>query len=103
MKNNNFCYCKGIGCPRREHCVRFVEGQSLPEGNWTWQCDCGGNFRDYLPVSLRINLYCYGKDCILRASCQRFLLMDNSDSSSVIDNCDEETRPGFVSNKSNKT
>ena len=41
MPNKNFYYCKGVGCPLRERCARYVEGKTLPEGNWLWQYDCG--------------------------------------------------------------
>ena len=49
--NKDFMYCKGIGCPLRERCVRYTEGSKLPEGNWWWMNDCGENHEQYLPVS----------------------------------------------------
>ncbi len=49
MPNKNFYYCKGVGCPLRERCARYVEGKTLPEGNWLWQYDCGDEHRDFLP------------------------------------------------------
>lgn len=49
-QNKDFMYCKGIGCPLRERCVRYTEGSALPEGNWWWQNGCGENHEQYLPV-----------------------------------------------------
>ena len=49
MASKDFCYCKGVGCPLRERCIRYVEGQSLPEGNWWWQYDCGEERNSFLP------------------------------------------------------
>ena len=49
--SKDFMYCKGIGCPLRECCVRYTEGNKLPEGNWWWMNDCGESHEQYLPVS----------------------------------------------------
>lgn len=49
--SRDFQYCKGVGCPLRERCVRYVEGLGLPEGNWWWQYDCGEDRNDFLPKS----------------------------------------------------
>jgi len=36
-----FCYCKGTSCTLREHCVRYLEGLNIPQGNgWWWMEDC---------------------------------------------------------------
>lgn len=48
--NETFNYCKGIGCPLRERCLHYVEGQGLPEGDWEWQIDCGEDYDGFLPV-----------------------------------------------------
>lgn len=50
-KNSGFLYCKGIGCPRRERCVRYVESLSLPEGSWWWQYACGSDFNAVLTIT----------------------------------------------------
>lgn len=50
MENNGFTYCKGIGCPLKERCIRYTEGSKLPEGNWWWKYDCGEDHHDYLPI-----------------------------------------------------
>lgn len=49
MANDRFKYCKGVGCPLSERCVHFVEGQNLPEGDWSWMNDCGEEHPAYLP------------------------------------------------------
>lgn len=49
--NEDFIYCKGIGCPLIERCVHYTEGQSLPEGDWKWQYDCGSEHGDFMPVA----------------------------------------------------
>ncbi len=49
-ENSDFMYCKAVGCPLRERCVRYVEGQSLPEGSWWWQNDCGEEHNSFLPL-----------------------------------------------------
>lgn len=49
--SETFIYCKGIGCPLRDRCLHYTEGQSLPEGDWKWQNDCGEDHRDFLPVT----------------------------------------------------
>ena len=49
--DKEFKYCKGVGCSLRKRCVRFVEGESLPAGNWWWQCDCGEEKDGFLPTS----------------------------------------------------
>lgn len=51
MYSSDFKYCTGVGCPLRERCVRYIEGRSLPEGNWWWQNGCGENHDMFLPVS----------------------------------------------------
>ncbi len=50
MYNVDFKYCTGVGCPLRERCVRYVEGLSLPEGDWWWQNECGESHDDFLPL-----------------------------------------------------
>ena len=50
-QDNDFHYCKGIGCPLAERCARYVEGQPLPEGDWSWQYGCGDEQQGFLPVS----------------------------------------------------
>ena len=50
MPNSDFNYCKGIGCPLSERCIRYQEGLSLPAGDWKWMYDCGENHGDFLPV-----------------------------------------------------
>ena len=49
MNDNDFIYCKGIGCPLIERCVHYTEGQSLPEGDWKWQFDCGSEHAGFMP------------------------------------------------------
>ncbi len=49
MESKDFLYCYGVGCPLRERCIRYTEGQNLPEGNWLWQNDCGEDQHDFLP------------------------------------------------------
>ena len=51
--DNNFKYCKGIGCPLRDRCIRYREGTTLPEGNWWWQYQCAGDHEGFLPVAER--------------------------------------------------
>lgn len=51
MASQDFRYCEGVGCPLRERCIRYIEGQKLPEGNWWWQLDCSDEHYDFLPVS----------------------------------------------------
>lgn len=44
--NNDFTYCKGNGCAIREHCVRYLEGLELPDGDWWWMMNCDELNRD---------------------------------------------------------
>lgn len=46
MANSDITYCKGNRCALREHCVRYVEGLSLPDGNWWWMDNCDETIRD---------------------------------------------------------
>ena len=50
MANDRFKYCKGVGCPLSERCIHHVEGQHLPDGDWSWMNDCGDEHRDFFPV-----------------------------------------------------
>ena len=53
MESTDFMYCEGVGCPLRERCARYTEGQQLPKGDWSWQIDCGEEHNDFLPVPVK--------------------------------------------------
>lgn len=50
MTKDDYCYCKGVGCPLRDRCVPYVEGKRLPAGDWKWQHSCGEERNGFLPI-----------------------------------------------------
>lgn len=44
--SNDFAYCKGKQCALREHCVRYLDGLKLSDGNWWWMESCNDITRD---------------------------------------------------------
>lgn len=45
----DYTYCKGEGCSCCDKCWRYVQGKSLPEGNWWWMMNCQ-NQKEFIAI-----------------------------------------------------
>ena len=56
--NRDFCYCNGVGCAIKEHCVRYVDGLKAKgdDGCHNWMDACDVETRNaYIPTKTEIS------------------------------------------------